>query len=105
MECCIGDPFDLGEPNFCKAPEVFDSIDMDSAFWELILRMINSEVPKSKIDKPVIASPTVRIDKTQYIVSTSNYAQVYRWSRILSTRYKNNLTSGIWPKFHGRFPK
>ena len=44
MERCIGDAFKFGEPDFCKSPEALDPIDMDTAFWELVLRMIYSKV-------------------------------------------------------------
>ena len=74
MECGIGDAFELGEPDFRKSPEALDPIDMDTAFWEFVLWMINSEVPISKIDKPVIAPPTVWIDNGRYINPTSNNA-------------------------------
>jgi hypothetical protein len=65
MECGIGDPFELGQPDFCKSPKSLDPIDVNAAPREFVLRMINSEVSISKVDKSVIAAPTIRIDDTR----------------------------------------
>ena len=32
MERCFGDSFEFGEPNFGKAPEAFDTVDMHATF-------------------------------------------------------------------------
>ena len=59
MERCIGDAFEFGEPDFGKAPETFDTVDMHATSRELILRMINSKVSVSKINEPIVAAPAV----------------------------------------------
>jgi len=72
VECLVRDAFEFGEPDFGKTPKALDAVDMHAASRELIFRMINSKMPISEIDKPIIASPAVRIDTRRNIHLASN---------------------------------
>jgi hypothetical protein len=61
-----------GQPGFGIAPKAFDSINMTFIMNKLILSMVDSEVLLvSEANKPVVASPIVRMDHTLKVDSTS----------------------------------
>ena len=62
MERYVGNSFEFGQPDFGKAPEAFNAVDMHATAREFILRMINSKVSRCKIEESVVAAPSVRID-------------------------------------------
>ena len=52
-----------GESGFGKAPKALDSINMTFIMNKLILSMVDSKVLLvSEINKPVVASPAIRMD-------------------------------------------
>ena len=56
MEGVFRQTLELGEANFGHSPEALDPVDMNTAPDELVLAVIDPEVPVPEVDQSVVGS-------------------------------------------------
>lgn len=59
MEGVLGQALELRKPDLCYAPEAFDSVDVDAASCELVLRMVDAEMAIAQVHQAVVSPPAV----------------------------------------------